>query len=152
MTDRDRLHDLELRLAAARPGFEAELIEDAARILANETTYRVQMLRDAGAFADAAMLVYRAALPDSGFQFGLGPKLGDRPRRATALIWQRGDACAMPYRAATPALALLRAAVTETKRLRDADLLAACPTCRGLGWYITADNRKQMCRHGRSIT
>jgi hypothetical protein len=147
----DRLRDLELRLAAARPGREAELVEEAARLLANETTYRVQRFRDAGAFADAAMLVYRAALPDGGFQFGLGPAVGDRPRRATALTWQRGDSCAMPYIAATPALALLRAAVTETSNLRDANLLAACPICRGLGWYVTAENRKQMCRHGRSV-
>jgi hypothetical protein len=149
MTDRGRLRDLELRLAAARPGHEAELVEDAARLLANEATYRVQSFRDAGAFADAAILVYRAALPDSGFQFGLGPRLDDRPRRGTALIWQRGDAHAMPYVAATPALALLRAAVTEIANLRDANLLAACLVCRGLGWYITADNRKQMCRHGK---
>ena len=151
MTERDMLRDLELRLAAARPDHEAELVEDAARSLANETTYRVRTFRDTGAFADAAMLVYRAALPDGGFQFGLGPKLGDRPRRATALVWRRGDACALPYVAATPALALLRAAVSETSNLRDADLLAACPTCRGLGWYITADNRKQMCRHGKIV-
>jgi hypothetical protein len=151
MDERERLRDLEARLANARPGHEAELVEDAARILATETAYRVQRFRDAGAFADAAMLVYRAALPDSGFQFGLGPRLGTRPRRATALVWQRGDACAMPYIAATPALALLRAAVTETSNLRDADLLAACSVCRGLGWYVTADNRKQMCRHGRSV-
>jgi hypothetical protein len=151
MRERDRLRDLELRLANSRPSHEAELVEEAARILANEATYRVQRFRDAGAFADAAMLVYRAALPDSGFQFGLGPRLDDRPRRATALIWQRGDACAMPYIAATPALALLRAAVNETSNLRDADLLCACPICRGLGWYVTADNRKQMCRHGRSV-
>ncbi len=123
---------------------------DAAGILASETIYRVQSFCDAGALADAAILIYRAALPDSGFQFGLGPAHGGRPRHATALIWQRGDACAIPYRAATPALALLRAAVTETSNLRDADLLAACSICRGLGWYITADNRKQMCRHGRS--
>jgi hypothetical protein len=148
---RDPLHDLALRLAAARPGHEAELVAETARNLAHETSYRVQRLRDAGALADAAILVYRAALPDGGFQFGLGPRLDDRPRRATALVWQRGDAYAMPYRAATPALALLRAAVTETSNLRDADLLAACPICRGLGWYITADNRKQMCRHGRGV-
>ncbi len=151
MTDRDRFRDLELRLAAARPGHEAELLEDAARILANETMYRVEAFRRAGAFADAAMLVYRAALPDNGFQFGLGPRLDDRPRRATALVWRRGDDCATPYIAATPALALLRAAANETAKLREADLLAACPTCHGLGWYITADNRKQMCRHGRSV-
>lgn len=147
----ERLRDLELRLAAARPGHEAELVEDVARLLANEATYRVRMFRDAGACTEAAMLVYRAALPDSGFQFGLGPRLGDRPRRATALVWGRGDAHAMPYIAATPALALLRAAVHETTRLHDANVLAACPTCRGLGWYVTADNRKQMCRHGKIV-
>jgi hypothetical protein len=147
----ERFRDLELRLAAARPGHEPELVEEAARILANETTYRVQMFRDAGAFADAAMLVYRAALPGSGFQFGLGPRLDVRAHRATALTWQRGDACAMPYRAATPALALLRAAVSETTRLRESSALAACPTCHGLGWYFTAENRKQMCRHGRGV-
>jgi hypothetical protein len=147
----DRLHDLELRLAAARPGQEAELVEDAARILAGEAGYRVRAFRDAGAFTDAAILVYRAALPDSGFQFGLGPALCGRPRAATALVWQRGDAHALPYRAATPALALLRAAVSETSNLRAADLLATCPICRGVGWYVTADNRKQMCRHGRPV-
>jgi hypothetical protein len=151
MTERERLQDLEARLATARPGHEAEMVEEAARVLANETTYRVDRFREAGAFADAAMLVYRAALPDSGFQFGFGPNLGARPRRATALVWQRGDACAMPYIAATPALALLRAAVTETSNLRDRDLLAGCPICCGLGWYVTADNRKQMCRHSRGM-
>jgi hypothetical protein len=151
MTERERLRDLEARLAPARPGHEMELVGEAARILAGESAYRVDRFREVGAFADAAMLVYRAALPDSGFQFGLGPRLGARPRRATAIIWQRGDAQAMPYVAATPALALLRAAVSETANLRDTDLLAACPICRGLGWYVTADNRKQMCRHGRSL-
>ena len=68
----DRLRDLELRLAAARPGHETELVEEAARILAGETAYRVRRFVNADAFADAALLVYRAAIPDSGLQFGLG--------------------------------------------------------------------------------
>jgi hypothetical protein len=151
MAECDELQELELRLAAAGPRDEAQLIDAAARVLLREAADRARLrsFRDADAFADGAMLVYRAALPDSGFQFGLGPRLAARPRTATALAWQLGDTCAMPYRAATPALALLRATVNETARLREANAMAACPTCRGLGWYITADNRKQMCRHGR---
>jgi hypothetical protein len=73
------------------------------------------------------------------FNSDLGPRLGARPRTATALIWQRGDACAMPYRAATPALALLRAAVTET----------STPARRKSARRLPHLPRPRLVRHGR---
>ncbi|MGD0143927.1 MAG: hypothetical protein ABSC92_12275 [Rhizomicrobium sp.] len=150
MAERDEFGELELLLAEAGPHDQLELSNAAARLLMYDPMDRARLssFHRAGAFADGAMLVYCAALPDYGFQFGLGPRRSGSPRRATALTWQRDDACAMPYSATTPALALLRAAVHDTARMHDAHTLAACPLCRGLGWYVTAENRKQMCRHG----
>jgi hypothetical protein len=44
----------------------------------------------------------------------------------------------------------LRATAHGVIRQSEESELAQCSTCRGVGWYVTADNRKQMCRHGKT--
>jgi len=101
----------------------------------------------ASAYTDAALLLYRAVLPDWGFQLGLSPPSRDRQAVPLASSWRAGDRSATPCQATTPALALLRAAATNRASEIEACILAECPQCRGLGWYVTAENRKQICRH-----
>jgi len=153
MTGTMDLEELERRLAVAGRSNEADILASAAELLLHDATAEVQRTfarwHGAEACADAAMLLYRTALPAHGFQFGISPASSRTRMRAIATSWSRGDPCAIPYSAETPALALLRAAVQERIRQIDTAALAGCETCRGVGWYITADNRKQMCRHDR---
>jgi hypothetical protein len=142
---------LELRIANASSADEAALLIAASQLLLPGDAVRktFDTFREAGAYSDAAMQLYRTALPRYGFQFGLPPPLPNgRPSSAIATSWRRGASAAMPYRAETPALALLRAAAGEFARKLAADELSECPICRGLGWFVTTENRRQICRHG----
>jgi hypothetical protein len=141
----------ELRVAAGAG--ESELFREAASLFRHDaaTGELARAFAGSGAFADAAILLYRRALPEWGFQFGEPPRLPDgRAARAVATLWRRGTGPAIPYQAATPALALLRATAAEAARRFETHELDACPVCRGIGWFVTAENRKQMCRHGRA--
>jgi len=103
----------------------------------------------AGAYADAAIALYRAVLPEWGFQLGLPPMSDRRQAKSISTSWQYGDHYATPYQASTPALALLGAAAMSRAAEIETESLLECLQCRGLGWYVTADNRKQICRHAR---
>ncbi len=141
----------ELRVAAGAD--ETELFREATALFSRDaaTGELARTYAGSGAFADAAILFFRRALPQWGFQFGEPPPLPDgRAARAVATAWRRGTGPAIPYQAATPALALLRATAAEAARRFETHELAACPVCRGIGWFVTAENRKQMCRHRRA--
>jgi hypothetical protein len=151
MTRKTDLSELETRIAGASPADEAALLIAASELLlSGETTRKMfDTFREARAYSDAAMLIYRTALPRHGFQFGLPPPLPNgRPASAVATSWQRGNSVSIPYRAETPALALLRAAAGEFARRLAADELSECTICRGLGWFVTSQDRRQICRHG----
>ena len=139
-------------IAAGAPADENALLQASAELLFDRSIEnnraRFAALLAADAHAEAAMFAYRSVLPEYGFQFGLPPPLPNgRPSSAVATSWRRGDCVSMPYRGSTPALALLRATVSEFARKRDANLLSQCPLCRGIGWIVTDENRRQMCRH-----
>jgi hypothetical protein len=71
---------------------------------------------------------------------------------ASASIWRRGEAQALSWRAATPALALLRAIRNELYDRLEAQLLRCCAQCNGIGWYIAVNGAKQICQHAhRSV-
>jgi len=147
-----RLSDFERKLGAPEINEDA-LLREAASLLLRDARLdnRLETFRLAGAFSDAAMLIHGAALPEHGFQLGLPPPLESGKRgQAFATHWRRGESFAMPFQAETPARALLLAAVRGTLENHDSRALSQCPTCRGLGWFITAENRKLMCRHGKS--
>jgi len=146
------LHDLRRFAERIGDGTAEDLLfaEAGQRLLARVAVADVarfhRFLR-ARAYTDAALLLYRAVLPDWGFQLGLSPVSRDRQAVPLALSWRAGDRSATPCQATTPALALLRAAATNRASEIEACILAECPQCRGLGWYVTAENRKQICRH-----
>ena len=68
---------------------------------------------------------------------------------ASASIWCRGEAQALSWHAATPALALLRAIRNELEDQWEAQLLQRCTQCSGIGWYIAVNGAKQLCQHAR---
>ncbi len=96
---------------------------------------------------DAAIRLFHRLLPDFGFQLGLPPPLAGHGRSAFALAWKRGDAGASPHLAATPALALLRATVTEHANRIEREAMRHCPDCGGVGWFVTGQARRQRCHH-----
>jgi hypothetical protein len=98
-----------------------------------------------GAYADAAIRLHRMLLPAHGFQLG-----ETAARRGIAQSWRGGDAEARAFEAATPALALLRALAHARAETLDATLRNACTLCEGLGWYVTRNGGKRICRHGET--
>jgi hypothetical protein len=105
--------------------------------------------RVAGEFSlDTALAAVGEMLPVYGFKLVVPPPLADGTRpEPFASAWHRGEARAVSYSAATPALALLKAAQCERDKLRDRELLRSCTRCRGVGWYIATGGIKQACRH-----
>lgn len=97
----------------------------------------------AGAYGEAAMRIHRALLPAWGFQFGVTAS-----GRGLASIWAKGDATARSFEAATAGTALLRATLAALVDHRDAATRAACTLCNGLGWFVTRQGTRRVCRHG----
>ena len=109
-------------------------------------TDRLRELIDAGAHADAAILLFRNWLPDCGFKLVMQPPSpGGTPGQAFASAWRRGVAQTAAHGASTPAAALLRAGRCELMKLRDSEALAACARCGGLGWFITVSGGLEIC-------
>jgi hypothetical protein len=92
------------------------------------------------AFAEAAILLHRTLLPANGYQLGETPA-----HRGLASTWKRGDAHAIPFDAATPSLALLRATVHAVAKQHEAQ--KGCARCSGRGWIVTRDGGKRICGH-----
>jgi hypothetical protein len=132
----DTLRDLESKIGGAAATDEAELFVAAAG-LAKYAGFA--HLLNARAYADAAIAFHRWALPAHGFQFGATHRTG-----GLASSWRRGDAHALPFEAATPGLALLRATLAAIGNPGFAD----CTHCNGLGWIVARDGARRMCRHG----
>lgn len=137
------LETLAAKLDAATPSDEAALVAEAARLLLPDDDAALAFCRG-HAFADAALTLHRKALPFHGFQFG-DLAFG---KRGLASNWRAGDASAMPFEAATPALALLRAAVRVRLRECETEARLRCVHCRGRGWRLMRDGEKRICRHG----
>jgi hypothetical protein len=140
------------RIAGAPAEKEKALFEEAltlfAGFAAREDAARwVQFLR-CGAVHETAIAIYRAACGRHGFQFGRAARDGAAaPSRGLASSWRTGDAHAAVHNAATPALALLRAAACDSARRHDENRAAQCSVCGGLGWFTTPANGKHVCRH-----
>ena len=148
------LNELTLRLSTAAGADEESLFREATYLLLPDTATsdanRLERLIRLKALHEAAVGLYRLALPEHGFQFGIPPPLADGTgARPIAIAWRRGDPASIPYRAATPALALLAAAIGEATKARETSVRAACSSCFGLGWYLTRDNTKALCRNCR---
>lgn len=132
------------KIAGARPGDETHLFAEALSLVANDT--RAAQHCQSRAFADAAIRIHRALLPEHGYQFG-----ATAARWGIASIWERGDPHAISFEAATPALALLRACAHAAALRASADRRARCTRCGGLGWTIMEDGDKRICGHGNFL-
>ena len=133
---------LENRIAGARPSEESHLFASAGALLRMDP--ETVRCCEAQAFADAAIRLHRALLPANGYQLG-----ETAARRGLASSWRPGDAHALPFEAATPALALLRAMAHALARQRDAEQRALCAVCGGRGWTIARNGSRQICGHER---
>jgi hypothetical protein len=139
--DATRLDALELCIAAASRNDEARLFDEAMALA--QIDPEIARLRANCAFADAAIRIHRALLPAHGYHLG-----ETAARKGLASTWRRGEAQTLPFEAATPGLALLRATAHATARHIQRETRAACGICGGLGWTITRKGGKRICRHG----
>ncbi|MGB8365509.1 MAG: hypothetical protein ACLQUZ_14610 [Rhizomicrobium sp.] len=146
------LNDFAADIATADGAHEAFLFEEAARLLLpdaeREHIFRLRQWIDERAFAQAAICLHHHALPAYGFQIGEMPP-GAAQKRGVASTWRRGEHRALPFTAATPGLALLRAAASAAARAAEASMQADCAFCRGVGWISGVGGSKAICRHGR---
>lgn len=128
----------EAAIAGASPADEQRLFAEARSLFRPD----IEIARhcETHAYAEAAILLHRRLLPMNGYQLG-----ETAARRGLASTWKRGDAHTLPFDAATPALALLRATAHAVVRQCDAD--KTCARCCGRGWTITRDGGKRICRH-----
>lgn len=131
-----------------KPPSDEEALNSAARTLCPEAGDAIETFLAAGALTDAAIAIFREALPKCGFKLVMPPPApGGDVRHAYASVWPRGEAHAVSHRAATPAMALLRATQAESARRLNAITLADCAVCSGVGWFIASSGVKQTCGH-----
>ena len=130
------------RIAAAQPAEESHLFADARALF--RTDLEIVRCCETQAFADAAIRLHRALLPANGYQLG-----ETAARRGLASSWRPGDAHMLPFEAATPALALLRATAHALAKQHEAEQRALCATCGGRGWTIARDGSRHLCNHER---
>lgn len=146
----DALRNLADSIGAAGPGDEVALFTEALSLFVAtpEEVARWRRYLRVGAFHDLSVAIFTTHFAGWGFQ--LGTLAGATPR-SIANIWRQGDAQSSVHQAATPALALLRAAATESVNTLDARAVNECPACGGRGWFVTVGARKQLCRHERAV-
>jgi hypothetical protein len=142
----DALRQLSDRIGSAGPDAEAALFAEALPLFAaiQEEHPGWRRYLCVHAFHDLAVAIFTTQFPGWGFQFGT---LAGTSPGSIANVWREGDAQSSLHHAATPALALLRAAATEAASALDARTAAQCPACDGRGWFVTVGARKQVCRH-----
>jgi hypothetical protein len=128
----------EAAIAGASPADEPRLFTEAQSLFRRDIA--IARHCETHAYAEAAILLHRKLLPMNGYQLG-----ETAARRGLASTWKRGDAHTLPFDAATPALALLRATAHAVVRQGEAD--KTCARCNGRGWTITRDGGKRICRH-----
>ena len=151
------MRDFANRIASASPQDEKNLFNDAQELFADAITAveatRWHELICFGAFNEAAIAIYQKVLAERGFQFG--PLAYDARAavrsRGLASSWRIGDDHAAVHSAATPALALLHAAMADSAKSMEECETANCSLCGGLGWFLTATNDKELCRHARQV-
>ena len=115
----EKLCDLADRVGAAEPSGQKPLFEEAVALFAATPEERArwrQCLR-ARAFHELAVAIFTAHFTGWGFQFGM---LAGPAPKGIATIWRAADAQSSLHQAATPALALLRGAATESANTLDA--------------------------------
>lgn len=141
------MQEWERAAAEAKSGGEGALLKEFAERagLGKDDRERLAHHLTGSAYSEATMLLHRRMLPAYGFLVGQSPA-----GRGMARHWRASDSHARPFEAATPALALLRAAAFGLMLERDRDLQRGCAMCGGIGWTIARDGRKHLCRHGTS--
>jgi hypothetical protein len=142
------------RIAAAPQAQQRALFEQALALFrvgaAPEEAARWEQLLACAAFHETAVAIYRATFAERGFQFGaVACNAAIASSQGLASSWRAGDAHAAVHRAATPALALLRAAAADCATHLDEQSAAQCSVCGGSGWFIMQAGGKEICRHGR---
>lgn len=142
------LATLETAIACATAADESRLFAVALASFGAQASFALastQRFADAGAFAEAAIALHRAVMPNGGYQMG---EL--HTGRGLASTWRRGDAHALPFEAATAGLALLRATAHQVTRAMETEVRSRCARCRGRGWLVTRDGGKRICAHGEA--
>jgi hypothetical protein len=150
----EELDDFADRIASAPRDDEEELFEGAITLFgdANGKSAGWREWIGLGAFNELAVAIFDSTQAECGFQFGAAPRQATRKMPGgLACTWRAGDAHTAVYRAATPALALLYAAVAEGARRADAFKAAQCSRCGGLGWFMTSANTKHVCQHDQIV-
>jgi hypothetical protein len=144
----DHFAVLASRIVSAGVIDQAGMLTLALQLMASANAQAgfLEQLIAAGAYTDCAIALHRLVLPHSGFELGR-----THSGSAFAGSWHHGDAQIASTRAATPALALLRATATEMAKSWRSEQRARCPTCNGRGWYVTEKNRKEICRHASRL-
>ena len=123
------------RLATAPAGDEPGLFAEAQRLFQTKITAPP-------ASADAAIRLHRALLPDNGYQLG-----ETAARRGLASSWRPDDPHILPFDAATPARALLRATAHALAKEHETERRICCGKCGGRGWTIARDGGRRICDH-----
>jgi hypothetical protein len=132
---------LETAIAGAVPADEPALFDRALALFGDASAHHFCRAR---AFANAAIALHRSVFPNRGYQ------VGETCRgRGLASTWAKGDAHALPFEAATPGLALLRATAHAAARMSADEIRARCTRCRGRGWIIARDGGKRICGHAQ---
>jgi hypothetical protein len=150
-----QLQALAAEIGNATRAQERQLFEQAVALLGEtvggrERTRWKRLVR-IGARNECAVAIYLSICGECGFLFGAAAAsyATSVTTQGLANTWRKGDAHAAVHQAPTPALALLRAAVARAAERATAQAALHCPECRGLGWFITRGNERQMCRHAR---
>lgn len=105
-------------------------------------------LADMNSDLDEVIVLFRKALPGCGLKLVVPPPLPDgNAGRLSLSVWRRGESSARVYSAASARQALTQLFDSEFQASRERRLRDTCPTCRGLGWYVTTGGAKTICTH-----
>jgi len=103
---------------------------------------------DIGCDLDEAITLFRKAMPDYGLKLVVPPPLPDgKAGRLSLSAWRRGNELTRVHCGATAGEALRRLFDSEVREARRRRRRAACPLCRGIGWYIASDGVRTNCAH-----
>lgn len=101
-----------------------------------------------GADLDEAIASFRNAMPGCGLKLLVPPALPDgKAARVSLSSWRRGDQSAPVHSGVSLREALQQLFDCEAQSDRERRHRAACPRCRGIGWYITKNGIRAICTH-----